>query len=307
VSLGCRNRLAFDWLALPRGLARHRCDVAFFPSSNMPPGIPCPAVVAMLDLGYFHPTLRMYKTADTLYMRWAIRHAARRAERLVAISRQDVLRLTRARPEAVTVTPLACDPIYKRPPDPAATAALRRRHDLSRDYILYAGNISPRKNLSTLLAALAAVRDRLPCDLAVTGGLAWNEDFAGEIKRLGISDRVKRLGLVPREDMPALYDGATGMAFPSLFEGFGLPVLEAQARGVPLACADATALPEVAGAGAVLVPPTSVSAWAEALVSLATDEPLRERLRRAGAANEARFTWERTVAATLEALEAAAR
>lgn len=310
VSLDCRNRLAFDWLALPRGLARHRCDVAFFPSSNMPPGIPCPAVVAMLDLGYFHPTLRLYKTADTLYMRWAIRYAARRAERLLAISeytRRDVLRLTRARPETISVSPLACDPLYKRPADAAATAAFRREHGLDRAYVLYAGNISPRKNLSTLLAAFAAVRDRLPCDLAVTGGLAWNERFGQEVRRLDLNRRVKRLGLVPRADMPTLYDGATALAFPSLFEGFGLPILEAQARGLPVACADATSLPEVAGAGARLVPPLSVTAWAEALVALTTDGALRERLRQAGAANEARFTWRRTAEATLQALLAAAR
>jgi glycosyltransferase involved in cell wall biosynthesis len=310
IPLGRRNRLAFDWLALPRALRRHRCDVAFFPSSNMPPGIPCPAVVAMLDLGYFHPRLRMYKAADTLYMRWAIRYAARRAERLVAISehtRRDVLRLTRARPEAVSVTPLACDPIYKRPADPAAVAAFRQTHGLERDYILYAGNISPRKNLATLLDAFALARDRLPCDLAVTGGLAWSEDFAARVARLGLSDRVRRLGQVARQDMPSLYDGALALAFPSVFEGFGLPVLEAQARSLPVVCADATSLPEVAGAGALLVPPTSVAAWAEALTAVATDAALRERLRLAGAANEARFTWRRTAGATLAALEAVAR
>jgi glycosyltransferase involved in cell wall biosynthesis len=310
VALACRNRLAFDWLALPRALRRRSCDVAFFPSSNMPPGIPCPAVVAMLDLGYFHPTLRMYKAADTLYMRFAIRYAAARAESVLAISeytRRDVLRLTRARPEAVSLTHLACDPIYKRPADPEATVTFRRRHGLTRDYILYTGNISPRKNLPTLLAAFAAARDRLPCDLAVTGGLAWNEDFTARVASLGLDDRVRRLGQVAREDMPTLYDGALALAFPSLFEGFGLPVLEAQARGLPVVCAEATSLPEVAGDGALLVAPLDVSAWAEALVAVSTDPALRDRLIRLGTANEARFTWRRTAEATLAALEAVAR
>lgn len=307
--LPVRNRLAFDWLALPLALRRDRPDVAFFPSSNMPPGIPCPAVVAMLDLGYFHPTLRMYRAADTRYMCPAIRYSARRAERLVAISehtRRDVLRLTKASPHKVSVTPLACDPIYKRPVAAEAVASFRSAHGLSRDFILYAGNISPRKNLPTLLAAFAKIQDRIDCDLALTGGLAWSEDFAADVARLGLSGRVRRLGHIDREAMPLLYHAATALAFPSLFEGFGLPVLEAQACGTPVVCADATSLPEAAGQGALLVPPTDVAAWAEALVRVVTDTALRESLVAAGHANESRFTWDKTAVLTLAALEAAA-
>lgn len=310
VDLACRNRLAFDWLALPRAIRRHDCQVVLLPSSNMPPMIPCPAVVTMHDLGYFHPTLRLYKRADTAYMRLALPYAARHAAGLLTVSaftRADLVRLTRARPERITVTPLACDPMYKAPPVPGAVPALRERLGLVRDYILYAGNISPRKNLGTLLAAFARAGDRLPCDLAVTGGLAWNEDFTTRVAGLGLAGRVVRLGHVPREDMPTLYDGAMALAFPSLFEGFGLPVLEAQARGVPVVCADATSLPEVAGAGALLVPPRDIAAWVEALTAVATDAGLRKRLVAAGAANEARYTWRRTAEATLGALEAVAR
>lgn len=310
VVLPVRNRLAFDWLALPRALRRDRPDVVFFPSSNMPAGIPCPAVVAMLDLGYFHPTLRMYKRGDTLYMRRFIRYAARRAERLVAISehtRADVLRLTAARPDQVTVTPLACDPAYRTPVPPEAVAAFRKRQGLSRPYVLYAGNISPRKNLGTLLDAFARAGGRLPCDLAVTGGLAWSEDFSTAVARLGLTDRVRRLGQVAKADMPLLYHGATALAFPSLFEGFGLPVLEAQACGIPVVCAAATSLPEVAGDGALLVAPTDVAAWTEALVAIATDEALRQDLMGKGRTNEARFTWAQTARLTRQALVAAAR
>lgn len=308
VVLPTANRLAFDWLALPLALRRAPCDVAFFPSSNMPPGIPCPAVVAMLDLGYFHPTLRMYRAADTAYMRWAIRYSARRAERLVAISeytRRDVLRLTKARPERVSVTPLACDPIYHAPATPEALAAFRRAKGLTRDFILYSGNVSPRKNLSTLLAAYARMADLAPCDLVVTGGLAWSEDFDVMVRETGLTDRVRRLGHVPREQMPLLYRSARALAFPSLFEGFGLPILEAQACGLPVICADATSLPEVAGRGALLVDPRSVDAWAVGLARIVSDDALRQALAREGRANAARFTWERTASQTLDALAAA--
>ena len=309
VVLPVRNRLAFDWLALPRALRRDTPDVAFFPSSNMPPGIPCPAVVAMLDLGYFHPTLRMYKRADTLYMRRAIRYSARRAEMLTAISehtRADVLRLTNARPERVRVTPLACDPAFRAPAAPEKLTAFRREHDLTRGFILYAGNISPRKNLDTLLAAFAAAADRLPCDLAVTGGYAWSEDFAATVARLGLAGRVKRLGHIAPADMPLLYQSALALAFPSLFEGFGLPILEAQAGGTPVVCSRATSLPEVAGDGALLVDPKGVAAWAGALVKIVHDVTLREDLVAKGRANESRYSWERTAHLTLEVFQAAA-
>jgi glycosyltransferase involved in cell wall biosynthesis len=309
VVLPVSNRLAFDWLALPLALRRRRCDAAFFPSSNMPPGIPCPAVVAMLDLGYFHPTLAMYRAADTAYMRLAIRYSARRAERLLAIShytRNDVLRLTRARPERVTVTHLACDPLYKAPVAPAAVAAFRQARGLTRDAILYSGNVSPRKNLPTLLTAYAQMADLAPCDLVLTGGLSWNEDFDALVRQTGLASRVHRLGHVPREDMPLLYRSAQVLAFPSLFEGFGLPILEAQACGTPVVCADATALPEVAGTSALLVDPTSADAWAVALTRALTDADLRRALIAEGHANQARFTWEGTARQTLAALEAAA-
>ena len=309
IVLPTANRLAFDWLALPPALRRGRFDAAFFPSSNMPPGIPCPAVVAMLDLGYFHPTLAMYRAADTLYMKFAIRYSARRAERLVAISdytRRDVLRLTRARPEHVAVTHLACDPMYKAPVDDAALARFRRDRDLPNEFILYSGNVSPRKNLPVLLAAYARLADRTACDLVLTGGLAWSEDFDALARRLGLGSRVRRLGHVAREEMPLLYRCAKVLAFPSLFEGFGLPILEAQACGTPVVCANATALPEVAGRGALLVTPASVDAWTEALAQVLNDDALRRTLITEGHANEARFTWERTARQTLAALEAAA-
>lgn len=309
VVLPVRNRLAFDWLALPLALRRRPCDVALFPSSNMPPAIPCPAVVTMLDLGYFHPTLRMYRAADTIYMRRAIRYSAVRAKRLLAISehtRRDVLRLTKARPEQVSVTHLACDPIYHAPVTPDALAAFRHAHGLERDFILYSGNISPRKNLPTLLAAYARMADLAPCDLVMTGGLAWSEDFDVLVREAGLSARVRRLGHVPRQDMPLLYRCARALAFPSLFEGFGLPILEAQACGLPVVCADATSLPEVAGRGALLVDPDSADAWAVALARIVSDDALRQALIAEGRANEARFTWARTAGQTLDALIAAA-
>ena len=306
ISLECPNRLAFDWLALPGALKKHRIDVAFFPSSNMPPRVPCKAVVTMHDLGYFEKTYSMYRLADTLYMKWAMAYTARRAERLVAISRytkEDIMRVLGVPQERVSVIHEAADPMYHDPVPGDAVQAFRLRHGLSRPFFLYTGSISPRKNLKTLLRAFHAVHERVDADLVVTGGLSWNEDWDALLAPFDPRGRVLRLGDVPRRDMPALYASALAFVFPSLFEGFGLPVLEAQAVGVPVICSNAASLPEVAGESAWMIDPQDVSGLADALEKTASDASLRENLTALGFANARRFSWEDTAAKTLEVFE----
>lgn len=306
VSLDCSNRLAFDWLKLPGGLARHGIDLAFFPSSNMPPRVPCKAVAAMMDLGYFHRGPRMYKLADTLYMKRAMAYTARRAERLLAISehtKKDLMGILKVPGKKVTVTHLAADGLYHAPVAEDEALRLRRRHGLARPFFLYTGNISPRKNLKALLEAFAKIKDRVDADLVVTGGLSWSDAWNAWVRDMGIADRVRRLGFVERQDMPALYASALTFVFPSLFEGFGLPVLEAQAVGVPVICSNATSLPEVAGHGALLVDPMDTDALAKALEAAALDPGLRELLTAKGRENVKRFSWRKTAERTLDAFE----
>jgi len=318
VSLDADNRLVFDWLKLPKALRERRIDVAFFPSSNMPPRIPCKAVTAILDLGYFHEGERMYRLADTLYMRPMIRYAARRSQALIAISeftRGDVIRRLGAPPDKVTAIALAADPIYAAPADAEAIAAFRKKRGLENDYLLYSGNISPRKNLPVLLEAFARTRDELGLDLVMTGGRSWDQDFARMLAAAGLSEKnaagergdIVRLGHIPKKDMPLLYGGAWALAFPSRFEGFGLPVLEAQACKTPVVCAGATALPEAAGQGALYFDPNDAEELGDALRRLKRDPALRERLVNLGLGNAARHTWEKTARETLAVFEAVGR
>lgn len=303
VSLNADNRLVFDWLKLPAALKKHKIDLAFFPSSNMPPRVPCKAVVAMLDLGYFFEEFRMYRASETLYMRPMIRYTARRADRLVAISeytRDDVIRRLGVSPDRITAIPLAADPIYKTAISDEAVEAFRKRRGLARDFFLYAGNISPRKNLKTLLAAFGLAKDELAANLVITGGRAWDEDFDRLLRENGLTGRVMRLGHIEKKEMPLLYRSALALVFPSLFEGFGLPVLEAQACGTPVICANATSLPEAAGDGALLIDPKSPDSIRDALLSLAKEPQLRARFIEKGRANEARFSWKLTARRTLD-------
>jgi len=306
-ALNCSNRLLFDWVMLPSALAHHGVDLAFFPSSNMPPRVPCKAVAAMMDLGYFQPGPRMYKLADTLYMKWAMRYTARRADGFIAISehtRRDMTRILGIPPERITVTHLAADGLYHQPLEPEDVFRFKMRHGLERPFFLYTGNISPRKNLRALLEAFALAKDSLDAELVVTGGLSWDDDWNSWVRSLGVDGRVRRLGYVERGDMPSLYASSLAYVFPSLFEGFGLPVLEAQALGVPVICSNAASLPEVAGESAYSVDPRDVPALSRALVEVASDAGLRGRLSELGRANERRFSWERTAERTLAVFEA---
>ncbi len=308
VSLDCANRLAFDWLKLPPALTRHDVDVAFFPASNMPPRVPCKAVATMLDLGYFHTGYRMYRLPDTVYMRWAMAYTARRAQRLLAISeytKADLMRVLGVPGDRIDVTHLAADARYLSPPQPEAVAAFLRRNALMRPYFLYAGNISPRKNLSTLLEAFSRVRGRVEHDLVVTGGMAWSEDWDRRVAALGLTDRVRRLGHVEEDDMPALYAGALAFVFPSRFEGFGLPVLEAMSLGAPVITSNVSSLPEVAGEAALLVDPMDPAAIAAAMERLERDHGLREALGLAGRSRAALFSWDEAARTALAAYDAA--
>lgn len=310
ISLECSNRLIFDWVKLPLALRKHKADVAFFPSSNMPPNLPCRSVAAMLDLGYFHPELRMYKLSDTLYMKPAMAWTARLADRLTAISghtRDDLVRILGVPREKITVTHLAADAVYHQPVSPEAVEALRTRHGLARPFFLYTGNISPRKNLEALLEAFARAKGCADTELVVTGGMAWSQSWSGWVDSLGLGRRVRRLGHVDREEMPALYAASLAFVFPSLFEGFGLPVLEAQAVGAPVICSNATSLPEVAGDSALMLDPRDIDGWARALEAVAANAQLRADLARKGRENVKRFSWRDTALATLQVIEAAAR
>lgn len=308
VSLECSNRLVFDWLRLPGALAKERVDLAFFPSSNMPPRIACKAVAAIMDLGYYHKGPRMYRLADTLYMKRAMAYTVRRAQGLVAISqntKRDLMEILGAPEDKITVTPLAADPLYRKPVESDAVFRFRRRHALDRPFFLYTGNVSPRKNLRGLLEAFARIKDHTPADLAITGGLSWNDRWSTWVKDLGLGDRVRRLGYVERQDMPALYAACLAFVFPSFFEGFGLPVLEAQAVGAPVICSSAASLPEVAGDSALMVDPADTDGLARTMARVAAEPDLRADLVSRGHANEARFNWRDTAEKTLEAFERA--
>jgi glycosyltransferase involved in cell wall biosynthesis len=306
------QRLVWTLWALPRDLRQRPVDLFHGVTGfELPPGSRCARVTTVHDLIPFRfPALVpwRHRVAVRLLLGGALRHAAR----VIAVSeatRSEILERYRLSPERVVVVPEAADPRFT-PASAADRARVRARYGLAGPYVLFVGLIEPKKNLGTLLRAVArlarAGRFR-PATLAIVGARGWGtEDPAATAARLGLGDLVRCLGPVPDGDLPALYGEALAFVFPSLWEGFGLPVLEAMAAGAPVLASQRGALPEVAADAALLVEP-EVGALADALDRLLGDAALRERLREAGLRRARVYSWERAARETTAVYRAALR
>ncbi|MCC7367987.1 MAG: glycosyltransferase family 4 protein [Chloroflexi bacterium] len=289
---------------LPLEIGRVRPDVLHSPDVIPPFRRTCPAVVTVHDVAFlrFPETL----TAESRRYYGQVQRAVQSAERTIVVSEAtardlaDLLNVSAAR---VRVVPNGLDDRFRAPPDPAAQARVRARWRLDRPYLLFLGTLEPRKDIPTLLRAFAEVRRQHPdLLLALVGRRGWlYEPIFEAITSLTLSDAVRHIEDAADADLPPLFDGATAFAYPSLYEGFGLPVLEALARGTPTVIADTSSLPEVAGDAALRHPPGDADALAAVLLRLIGDTALRADLARRGPERAVGFTWERAARQTLDA------
>lgn len=312
VVLRAPHKFLWDHVVLPRRIARDRPDVVWFPHNVIGLGVRVPSVVTVTDLLYFPlPGFegREYAWPDTLYMRHFIPRSARRARRVTAISActaRDLMRLTGLPRERVGVLPLAPAPEF-RPVPPATVRAVLDRHAVRAPYFLYTGGLSPRKNIPCLLEAFDRVRGELPHALVLTGaGIARRNRTHRHLRARALDARVRVLGHVPAEDLAALYQAAEAFVFPSWYEGFGLPPLEAFACGCPVLCSTGGSLPEVVGTAAACFDPGRPDELAAALRRVATDAEWRASLVAQGACRLGNFSYERSAGILLAALESAA-
>jgi glycosyltransferase involved in cell wall biosynthesis len=259
-----------------------------------------PAVVTLHDLAiYRHP--EFFPGRQAFSTRVLIPRTLRRAARVIcpsAYTAQDAQSLFGVPPERLRIIPHGVEEFFRRPPAPAALQAARDRYRLPARYVLFVGTLQPRKNLEMALKAVAAARRQANVSLVVAGGRGWRDEAALElIRTLKLEDGVRLLGYVPVSDLPALYRQAEVFLFPSRYEGFGLPVLEAMACGAPVIASSETSLPEVAGDAALLVPPSDEAGWVRALEQVLHDPATRARLVTGGAARARQYSWARSAAA----------
>ncbi|MDT4965845.1 MAG: hypothetical protein QOJ64_582 [Acidobacteriota bacterium] len=277
-----------------------------------PPFAPCPVVATIHDLSFEHLP-QTFKRRSRLQLRLTVRRTARVAARLLVPSehtRRDIIETYKVAPERISVTPLAASPIFRPIQDASELNRMRERYGLAGDYVLAVGSIQPRKNLITLIAAYSALRRERPGvnlpKLALVGKRAWlYDETLREIEQHGLNDVVILTGYVPESDLPALYTGAVCFVYPSYFEGFGLPPLEAMQCGTPVIVGDRTSLPEVVGTSGILLDPFDVDGLAKALARVLDDANLRDELRVKGFERAQRFSWRETARLTLKAYEKA--
>ena len=273
-----------------------------WPSRRLPP-----SVVTIHDLGYLHFP-HAHTRRQRQYLDWSTRWSAQVAARVIASSTATADDLH----TAYAIDRRKIDVIYEAtvPTVDVDADAARLPTQLPGSYALFVGTIQPRKNLVRLAQAYAQLvkSHAIPWDLVIAGGRGWlSDEVVQPIEDLGLPDKIHLLGYVPESQLPALLQSARLFCFVSLYEGFGLPILEAQAAGVPVMTANNSSLPEVAGDAAILVDPTDVDAMADAMLRLSSDEPLRQQLIMAGRANVARFSWQKAARETLAVLIKAAQ
>lgn len=294
----------FERWAMTVELLPHRLDVFHSPDFIPPAGAARRRVITVHDLNFLH--FPQYLTSESRrYYNEQIQWAVETADAISADSehtRQDLIQLLQVPPEKVTTIPLAADPLYQRPVTPQAINATLQRHQLSPGFLLFVGTLEPRKNIPTLLRAYARLRREhgRTVPLVLVGGKGWLHDPVFEtIEQLDLGTHVRHLTAVPTEELAHLYHAAGALALPSHYEGFGLPPLEAMHCGCPVVVSNRASLPEVVGPAGILLEPDDEAAWADALNRVLEDEDLRARLVTAGYQQAARFTWEKTAAATL--------
>ena len=290
---------------LPR-LIHDLCpDLVHFPYNVYPYRVGLPTILSLYDViphrfPHYFPRLTRWKIETVQRM------AIRNADAYLAISQstaQDFMSLYRVPPERIVITPLAPDPIFHPRPTDVLTA-FRQRLGLPRGYLLYLGSNKPHKNLTRLVQAWRnALNQGLDRDAMLVIAGHWDDRYPQPkslVSRLGLQHRVRFLGAVSSEELPLLYAAAHAFIFPSLYEGFGLPVLEAMACGIPTGCSRAPGLIEVAGEAALTFDPTHIEDMTTTIVRLMTDERFRTTLRQRGLARAASFRWEDTARITLD-------
>jgi len=292
-------RIAWEHTGLPRAIASDDIDLFHGAAFALPARLPVPGAVTIHDLAFLHWPEQVPKRR-AFYLSRTVRAAARKAVRVMAVSestRRDVVELLQVDPDRVDVTPLGVDPRFRRPSG-EEIVAFRQRHELKRPFVLTVGTREPRKNLPALVRAFAAIAPDLPHELVHIGGAGWlTDELDRAIRETALGDRIRFADFVPHEELPFWYAAADCFVLPSLYEGFGLPLLEAMACGTPCLASNRSSLPEVGGEAAMYCEPDSESI-AAALATLLHDAQLRHTLHEAGPLRAAAFTWQRTAALT---------
>lgn len=302
-------RVFWEQAVQPFLLLKEGIDLLHSLAFVQPVFLPCRGIITIYDLSFmlfpehFHPLRR-------LYLRLGTGHSAQKAQRIIAISastKRDIIRLLGIEEGRVDVVPCGVGEDFLPVESQEVLDDFRRRRSLPERMILFVGTLEPRKNLATLLKAYALLGKKAqPPRLIIGGARGWqHEHVFSVVEELGLNEAVIFPGYIPREELPLWYNAADLFIYPSLYEGFGLPLLEAMACGTPVITSNISSLPEVVDGAGILVDPGSVEDMAEAMRQVLSDSSLRTEMRRKGSARAREFSWRKTAERTVEVYEQA--
>jgi glycosyltransferase involved in cell wall biosynthesis len=291
-----------ELLTIPWIVRRAQADVFHAPHYVVSPLTHCPTVVTIHDCIHLRFPQYLPNGAAYVYAKWMMRSAATRARRVLTVSqasKDDILSYLHVPASKVDVIYNALDERLATPPTAEDIERVRDRFLLNAPFVLYAGNIKPHKNLDRLIEAFARLRESVPGDLKlliIGDEISKYPNLRRLVHRFQLHQHVRFLGFVPDATLAALYRMAAVFVFPSLYEGFGLPPLEAMAGGAPVVTSNVSSLPEVVGDAALLIDPRDPGAIAAAMARVLTDSALRADLIRRGYERVRAFSWARSVA-----------
>ncbi len=303
-------RLLWEQTLLPFDLKREKVDIFYGPAFTVPLFKTCKQVVAILDLTWFKHR-KKHIWIKQLYFRTLIPLAVRQTERVIVISqstKKDLIKILKVPEDKIAVTHLGTSLAFRVVEDQKKLSGIRTKYNLPRQFILFIGVLEPRKNIPGLVRAFSRFKEgtNLSHKLVIGGGRSYgwkNKEIFQVIEDLGMDKEIIFTDFILEADLPALYNLADLFVLPSFYEGFGLPILEAQACGCPVITSNISSMPEVGGDAALFVDPDDIKELAEAMRRILTDDKLKAEMIKKGFENLKRFSWEKAARETLKVFE----
>lgn len=307
IVIPCKNKFLWDQWLVPQ-FAKGKTDVIFNTKFSIPLFTSCKVMMVFHGSEwYVYP--EFYSKLDILYNRIFLPLYCKKASAISSVSQvtvKDMIEFTGVDPDKMFVVHSAIGTQFKPINDQTILASCKKKYNLPDRYILFVGNIYPGKNYSNIVKALKLIKTKTGSSIKLVsvGTLRWDydKDFQ-EVKTLGLTDDIQFTGWVEQDDLPAIYSLADVFLFPSLYEGFGIPIVEAMACGCPVVTSNTGACPEVAGSAAKLVDPKDVNDIADGVIDILTNNILRKKLIAQGLVEAKRFSWDKAARETLKILQ----
>jgi len=295
------TKLLWDQIAVPRAIKQENIDVILNPKLSIPLITKAKTILVLHGMEQFAVS-EVFPFLDRFYTKIMMPLFCRRADAVISTTEMGVEEMKKY----LGIEKTKVHPIHEahhkrfKVLDKSDSRKVREKYDLPEKFLLFVGGLNPLKNFSGIIKAYHKLKDKIPHQLVAVGFKRWHyEDDLRLVEQLGLSKDVRLMGFIPDEDLPAFYNLADAFVFPSLYEGFGIPVLEAMASGCPVITTKTGCSPEVAGGAAILVDPRNVQEISDAIDRVIHDQNLRARLIKDGLSNAAKFSWEKTALETL--------